>query len=475
MTVLVAVGDVVSTATALVALRDRSVATDDIVMLVGDMDVGSEIRPDPRTAPEIRALASGVRRLESLNALIWPQSPQGWRASDIAVDGVGRLLVELEDTLEEVMVADDHPAWEILARACRSARVTRLSVGPNGYATTQGSGTPVGSSWVHLDPAPTPPTSVDASSVPASEVAALLAPLRSGRQATGTAVWVPHASDLLARDTAEVEALLTVAARYGTSVQVLGRDLPPLPHGWFHGRAAGELLQGASLVTDHVGAEIALLRYPAKALVTADRRLAARARVLGVSEVRLVDESGRDSRYAMMVPSTRKTGRPREGQDAVKDDESRAKVAPGRALPALRMSKLSVLLTLAALIVGSVAVVLVDSLVGTAAALAGTALLLGGLGTALAAAVVWEIRAHRHDVRAGHRRLEATLSDVHARLSELDDRVRGQREQLAAIEQRDIVVAAMQERTIVTVDDLARVAAVLAVRAETAADQPDNR
>ncbi|KAB7741921.1 hypothetical protein GA707_17110 [Nostocoides sp. F2B08] len=460
MTVLVGVGDVVSAATALAALRERGVSAADIVVLVGDMDHGSEVRPDPRTVPEMAALLAGVRRVESLNTLIWPQVPQGWRASDLLVDGVGRLLVELEDTLEELIVADDHPAWKILARASRGVRVTRLAVGPGAAA-------------------------------PASDadVAALLAPLRSRQVSSGAAVWVPNGSTLVDRDVAELEALLTVAARDGHPVQVLVRDLPSLPHGWFDEVPAGELLREVTLITADVAPEVALLRHPVETLVTRDPVLAARAGLLGVPHVRLVDGAGQDSGYAMMVPPTGRPGRTSEGQDAVKDDQPRDRVPAGPATRQFRLSTVGVLFALGALAVGAVAVVLVDSLLGGAAAVATTALLLGGLGIALAAAVVWEIRAHRHEVRAGRRRLEATLRDLQVGVGELQKgmgdlgtslrELREQhdehRAQLAAIEQRGIVIAAMQERNVVATEDIARVAALLAVDAEIGTDRPGDR
>lgn len=466
MSVLVGVGDVITAAIALVELRDRGVPETEVVMLVGDMDAGSESRPDPRTVPEMAALLSRVRRVEALNALIWPQVPQGWRASDLAVDGVGRLLVELEDTLEEVIVADDHPAWEILARASRAARVTRLSVG-------RGGSTPV--------------------SVP--EVAALIAPQRSARPAAKAAVWVPNGSKLLERDVADLSALLTVAARYGQPFDVLIRDLPPLPHGWFDEHGEGELLQGANLVSDDVGPEVALLRHPVETLVTNDTGLAARAVVLGVPQVRLVDRDGQDSRYDMMVPPTGTPGDSSEGRNAVQDDEPRDSTAPRRATRQLRLSRRSVGLAIGVLVLGVVAVALADSLLGGGAAVATAALLLGSLGIALAAAVVWEIRAHGREVRAGHRQLKSDLHDLQKDLSDLQAHLRdlprrvsdlgtslhevGEQQaglcaQLAEIEQRGIVISAMQERALVAGEDIARAAALLAARAETVADRTDD-
>lgn len=483
MSILVGVGDVVSAASALVALRDRGISAADIVMLVGDMDPGSEARPDPRTVPEMAAVLSGVGRVEALNALMWPQVPQGWRASDLVVDGVGRLLVELEDTLEEVIVADDHPAWDTLARASRPARVTWLSVGPSAYPSEGGGeGSPVGSAWVHLDLYPGRPARTASQPVPITDVAALLAPLRSARPPAGAAVWVPNASALVDRDVAEVAALMTVAARNAPTVDVLVQGLPPLPGGWFDEVAAGELLQAATIISDDVGAEAALLRHPVDTLVTTDSVLAARAGLLGVRQVRLVDRSEQDSRYDMMVTATGGLGRTTEGQDAVKDDEPRGRVAPRRVTRQFRMSKLGVLSAGVALVAGAVAVVLIDSLLGSATAMASIALLLGGLGIVLAAAVVWEIRAHRREVRAGRRELETALRDLQTGLRALRTSVRelgeqqdGHRTQLAAIEQRGTVIAAMQQRTVVAIEDIARVAALLAVRAETVADRSDDR
>lgn len=492
MSVLLGVDDVVTAAIAMIDLRDRGISKDDIVVLVADLGHGSEIRTDPTTVPEMASLLSGCKRIESLNALIWPQIPQGWRPSDMAIDGLGRLLVELEGTISEVIVPDDKPIWASLARAVEPARTTWVCSRPEGHRNEDhGLRSPSGSQFVHLDTGSGLVEGDHFRSVPSEDVIGLLERLRSARDATSVAIWLPDIATLDDLEPAKLAPPVEAATHDGRAVMTYVRDLPPLPDAWFDSVAGGVELGLAQVVSADSGPEVTLLRHPVDTLITADPVLGGRARMLGVQRVHVVGGSHELHAYDRMDHEEGRTDDRTEGPDAVRSHKPPTQTPPQERGLNLGSSALGAVAVGLTLMCGAGLVLAVDVFGGSGAALAIAVLLLGGLSAAFAAVVVRDGRRQQREIRSSVREVRATVREVREGVRAIDAQLTGLRtdllelrirehqeefrDRLAALEQASLVMSAMQQRTVVAVEDVGRIAAVITAREDAASTRSDAR
>ena len=292
MTTVVGLSNFSELVVAVAAIEFGALPRAEVVFLVGDLTEAPEARPGLTSLAEFDVARSVVRQVLSLNELVWPQHPRGWRLGEAIGEGfVARLLERLDDGRIDRLVVPvpTRAPWSVLARAIDSVPVTVLSASLDAYLPPEDSfGGRLGEridGLIHADLLPGVTTrqigggSLEYMPIPRAALSAACRAMTASAGHQDAVLVVPPPSWAYPprlEDIAVVEGAIGVAAEWsGSATMVLSRAFPI---------DANVPLSSAELVED-VGADLQIARMLPRAVVSDDTDSLVFAYSLGVDVV----------------------------------------------------------------------------------------------------------------------------------------------------------------------------------------------